>query len=420
MAMKDLVTDTYLKLREAVIVFATENKYGSKTDFEKIKITEDEDLFCSGVADLLRDLKDLEVNVEDIRSSVINKKNKISIQDVENLALMLSRSSKKVTELQKKLPTMQQKLAQKRHSDEQEEKKRVDKFEKEIPENLDNAWRRCRKVTGTLVTLKRLASVQEQRIHPGAPIDVSLSPTPSEIARLPTGSDTGKESSLDDLLDALQNYSEGGSNPDSLASEPPEVEQEKSQSSTSSTASTLPPGPSPGLLKAPLGRLPSYPSTEVGSPVKQHEPPPCPPRAGKGAPPPPPPRTSSSVNKQRANTQVSTNYLITSGAMLCLFQEANSSTSKSGQGGQGQTVENNCKVSVGLSCWYIIISHNVQDDRSEETVKMVVELTAASSLGNNITANSEHQRYIPLKHHSLEFTLILQRGEWRKPPLDFY
>ena len=26
------------------------------------------------------------------------------------------------------------------------------------------------KVTGTLVTLKRLASVQEQRIHPGAPI----------------------------------------------------------------------------------------------------------------------------------------------------------------------------------------------------------------------------------------------------------
>ena len=97
MAMKDLVNDTYLKLREAVIVFATENKYGSKNDFEKIKITEDEDIFCSGVSDLLTDLKDLEVNVEDIRSSVINKKNKISIQDVENLAMMLSRSSKKVT-----------------------------------------------------------------------------------------------------------------------------------------------------------------------------------------------------------------------------------------------------------------------------------------------------------------------------------
>ena len=70
---QDLVNDTYLKLREAVIVFATENKYGGKNDFEKIKISEDEDLFCNGVTDLLRDLKDLEVNVEEIRSSVINK-----------------------------------------------------------------------------------------------------------------------------------------------------------------------------------------------------------------------------------------------------------------------------------------------------------------------------------------------------------
>ena len=307
MAMKDLVNDTYLKLREAVIVFATENKYGSKTDFEKIKITEDEDLFCSGVIDLLRDLTDLEVNVEDIRSSVINKKNKISIQDVENLAMMLSRSSKKVTELQKKLPAIQQKLTQTRHSDDQEEKTRVAKLEAEIPQSLENAWKRCRKVTGTLVTLKRLASVQEQRIHPGAPIDVSLSPTPSEIARLPSGSDTGAESTLDDLLDALQNYnSEGGSNPESLASEPPEPEQERS-SSSSTAAAPPPPQTNPSLLKAPLGRLPSYPSTEVGSPVKQsYEPPPCPPRtSGKGAPPPPPPRTSSSVSKHSAQVKYS-------------------------------------------------------------------------------------------------------------------
>ena len=38
-------------------------------------------------------IKHVKVNVEDIRSGVINKKNKISIQDVENLAMMLSRSS---------------------------------------------------------------------------------------------------------------------------------------------------------------------------------------------------------------------------------------------------------------------------------------------------------------------------------------
>lgn len=85
------------------------------------------------------------------------------------------------------------------------------------------------------------------------------------------------------------------------------LEQEKSQSSTSSTCSAVPPpATNSNLLKAPLGRLPSYPSTEVGSPVKQppvssvsapQDPPPCPPRSSKGAPPPPPPRTSSSTSK---------------------------------------------------------------------------------------------------------------------------
>ena len=168
------------------------------------------------------------------------------------------------------------------------------------------------------MTLKRLASVQEQRIHPGAPIDVSLSPTPSEIARLPTGSDTGPESSLDDLLDALQNYSEG-SNPDSLASEPPE--QEKSNTGTVTSGSeteaaaeeapragtgvaTTTAAPKQNLLKAPPSRLPSYPSTEhggePGSPIRAAAPP-CPPRTvAKGAPPPPPPRTSSAGSRSRA------------------------------------------------------------------------------------------------------------------------
>ena len=147
MAMKDLVNDTYLRLREAVIVFATENKYGNKNDFENIKITEDADIFCSGLSDLLRDLKELEINVEDIRSSVINKKNKISIQDVENLALMLSRSSKRVTELQKKLPLIQHKLKTGSTDKIDTKNKTYEKFRSEIPESLENAWKRCRKVT---------------------------------------------------------------------------------------------------------------------------------------------------------------------------------------------------------------------------------------------------------------------------------
>ena len=57
-----------------------------------------------------------------------------------------------MTELQKKLPTMQQKLSQPRHSEAAEEARRVDRFQKEIPSSLDGAWRRCRKVTLLKIT----------------------------------------------------------------------------------------------------------------------------------------------------------------------------------------------------------------------------------------------------------------------------
>ncbi|KAK8390200.1 hypothetical protein O3P69_013048 [Scylla paramamosain] len=68
-----------------------------------------------------------------------------------------------------------------------------EKFLKEEPDKLESALRRCKKLTGTLVTLKRLASVQEQRVPPlgpgGVPVGVAngdpraTSPTPTEDLR---------------------------------------------------------------------------------------------------------------------------------------------------------------------------------------------------------------------------------------------
>lgn len=112
------------------------------------------------MTDLLSELKELEIGVEDIRSGVIIRKNKISTQDVENLAITLSSSSKRVAELQKRLPVIQGKLVQVKLPDEKAQLNRLKKFQTEVPEKLENAWTRCKKVTGTLVTLKRLASVQ--------------------------------------------------------------------------------------------------------------------------------------------------------------------------------------------------------------------------------------------------------------------
>ena len=80
-----------------------------------------------------------------------------------------------------------------------EKRRMTEDFLKRTPDRMENIWRRCKKLTGTLVTLKRLASVQEQRFHPGASIEMSLSPTPSEMSIIRPSSTT--------------NSINGGSNP---------------------------------------------------------------------------------------------------------------------------------------------------------------------------------------------------------------
>jgi hypothetical protein len=43
-----------LQLREAVIVFAAENRYGSEADLQQLRMQEDESLFVLGLQELLK------------------------------------------------------------------------------------------------------------------------------------------------------------------------------------------------------------------------------------------------------------------------------------------------------------------------------------------------------------------------------
>ncbi len=204
MAMKDLVQDTYLKLREACISFSAQNGLVSSAEnLEHLRIAQDEEAFSRELNELLAAIADLEAKVEEVRSGVINKKNKILLSDVEALALALSHCSKTVTQLRQAFPALEANLKA-NGSSSKEEPGLMAEFLKRSGDRLDNAWKRCKKLTGTLVTLKRLASVQEQRFHPAGVLgaDISLSPTPCSTSRTPVA----KDSTLDDLLDALQTY----------------------------------------------------------------------------------------------------------------------------------------------------------------------------------------------------------------------
>ncbi|KAJ9600091.1 hypothetical protein L9F63_009602, partial [Diploptera punctata] len=247
--------------------------------------------------------------------------------------------TKTVADLKVRFPSLQEGMKGLLAS-EMEKVVREEKFLKEEPERLESALRRCKKLTGTLVTLKRLASVQEQRLPPSATPESRLSPTlglggdsdtpitppahgkpgaiPARGIMAPSvGSDSAvsrqrPENALDALLDELQTFAR----PPSHGHNPPMAEIGRKGSIDSAHPSTT------GTSS--LRRLHSYPSSSDGggnspptvalarlqvsgsvsdspkSPATSPKPP-VPERnsellshlAGRRVPPPPPPRTSS-------------------------------------------------------------------------------------------------------------------------------
>ncbi|XP_028967680.1 coiled-coil domain-containing protein AGAP005037 [Galendromus occidentalis] len=277
-AQRDAVKDTCTKINEAIaqVKSAQEKEDAESTCKDRKKVSREETSYNADATRLEKDLAELETQVEELRSNVINRRCRVNMSNVESMALVLSKASKTVADLKNRFPSLQDTMKTV-ISAEMETVVREEKFLKEEPERLENALRRCKKLTGTLVTLKRLASVQEQR-HTSLP-EKSVStdgphsdgePTQASQSRvsLPPGGSSGlsgngssnrerrrSENALDALLDELQTFSPRSAESPSKKSLPVEA---VSVSGDNRSKSTTPPG-----------------------------------NVGKKTPPPPPPRTTS-------------------------------------------------------------------------------------------------------------------------------
>ncbi|XP_054270832.1 coiled-coil domain-containing protein AGAP005037 isoform X5 [Macrosteles quadrilineatus] len=270
-AVRETIRDTFIKIR-AMVMTGGEGLWSASTDAERVRISREEDLYKQEMIRLESDLTELEGTVEELRGNVINRKTRVNMSDVENMALILSKSSKTVADLKLRFPNLQETL---RSALSQEMEKVVleEKFLKEEPERLESALRRCKKLTGTLVTLKRLASVQEQRL-PDARVSPTLEETP------PVTPTTGKTTGAGDVMGS------GGGSPASGRSDASRPENALDALLDELQTFAKPPAANTSTLR----RLHSYPSSEGGKP-------PVPERGAdllsKRVPPPPPPRTSS-------------------------------------------------------------------------------------------------------------------------------
>ncbi|XP_049822767.1 coiled-coil domain-containing protein AGAP005037 isoform X4 [Aethina tumida] len=190
-SVKETIRDAFINIR-AMLIAGEDQIWQTGMDQERVRLTRDEDLYKQEMLKLENDLGDLETTVEELRSNVINRKTRVNMSDVENMALILSKSSKTVADLKLRFPRLQEGMKSFLNT-EMEKVMREEKFLKEEPERLESALRRCKKLTGTLVTLKRLASVQEQRLPcPNSSNEDPISPIPPDTPITPTSSTQSK------------------------------------------------------------------------------------------------------------------------------------------------------------------------------------------------------------------------------------
>ncbi|XP_058053605.1 coiled-coil domain-containing protein AGAP005037 [Anopheles bellator] len=319
-AVREDIKDTFMRIR-ATLLSNTGFAWG-QDDKERTNLTREEEIYKQEVIRLEKDLADLESSVEGLRGEVINRRTRVNMVAVEDMALVLSRASKTVAELKMRFPVLQQGLRN-LISSEMERVCREEAFLKDEPDRLENALRRCKKLTGTLVTLKRLASVQEQRlpIPDTTIVDETVKPPethhtvnkPIPSPRLGTTITSGgiaPENALDALLDELQTFAKPPNGvsehrPDDSTSDDSSQTLQNSITTKISQSQLYPSEPHSSNVG--LRRLHSYPSgsdTDT-SPPQPNRPnsckPPVPERNAdllskvnnKRVPPPPPPRTSS-------------------------------------------------------------------------------------------------------------------------------
>ncbi|KAK7011804.1 serine/arginine repetitive matrix protein 2 [Biomphalaria glabrata] len=136
-----------------------------------------------------KELSDLEASVEELRTDVLSRQCRVNSVDVEGMALLLSNVTKSLAELKARFPELQSQLKSVMDA-EMRQVVSEEKFLKEEPTEIEGCLKRCKKLTNTLYTLKRLASVQDHR--------------PSQVPQMPTATNAVDDDQKNALLENIR------------------------------------------------------------------------------------------------------------------------------------------------------------------------------------------------------------------------
>ena len=90
-SVRETIRDTFMKIR-AMLLMGGEESWAVAGDADKVRLNREEDSYKQEMLRLEKDLTELESTVEELRGNVINRKTRVNMSDVENMALILSKS----------------------------------------------------------------------------------------------------------------------------------------------------------------------------------------------------------------------------------------------------------------------------------------------------------------------------------------
>lgn len=102
---KENIKSTCTKIKNQLAFLNTSD---AQLRLERLHISSQRDSYNTDVTRLDKDLLELEAQVEELRSNVINRRCRVNMSSVESMALILSRASKTVADLKARYPAMAQ------------------------------------------------------------------------------------------------------------------------------------------------------------------------------------------------------------------------------------------------------------------------------------------------------------------------
>ncbi|CAI2347837.1 unnamed protein product [Caenorhabditis sp. 36 PRJEB53466] len=119
---------------------------------------------ASRLAELLHSLTSFETNVETVRGSVLSNQKKLRMSEVEDMTEKLTNIGRIAAELKTDFPPIQMSIEQRIKRD-MERVVREEKFIRDQNVAVDQSLRRCKALANIMVTMKKLAMVQDPSIQ---------------------------------------------------------------------------------------------------------------------------------------------------------------------------------------------------------------------------------------------------------------